>query len=135
MLETRSASMTSACYCYGRVAAAATVSAAGTARLSGTPNVNRFLSRSSCNRMTHARSFPHLDPCDIEPSLRRLRTKKERVLVQTHFEMHTVKIFLVASRFNTLVEIPTRSPSFIVVVSFALRVIRETLRLRSLSLL
>lgn len=40
---------------------------------------------------------------------RRLRAKKESVLVQTHFEMHTVKIFLVASRFNTLVEIPVRS--------------------------
>jgi len=35
--------MTSVRYCYGPVAAAATVSAAGTPRLSGTPNVNRFL--------------------------------------------------------------------------------------------
>jgi len=52
------------------------------------------------------RNSPHLDPCDIEPRCeRRWRTKKEVPHVNAFQDACAVKIFLMVSRFDALVEI------------------------------
>lgn len=125
--------MTSACYCYGRVAAAvAIVSAAGTPRLSGTPNVNRFLElqflqrNDACGALS-ALGIRAISNC-IVANESRVREQKEReregvlICANAFWDAYVQRDRVLAlSRFNALAKIST---SIIPVASSTLMAVR-----------